>query len=81
MRAGYQGVIARSERHLQDLLVAHSGEEERQTRAVRRRLLVVEKSAIQDAVGSGILTDEGGAALTATIDESLAALTEHEERG
>jgi CPA1 family monovalent cation:H+ antiporter len=81
LRAAYQGVIARSERHLQDLLVAHSGEEERQTRAVRRRLLVVEKSAIQDAVGSGILTDEGGAALTATIDESLAALTEHEERG
>jgi CPA1 family monovalent cation:H+ antiporter len=81
LRAAYQGVIARSERHLQDLLAAHSGEEERQTRAVRRRLLVVEKSAIQDAVGSGILTDEGGAALTATIDESLAALSEHEERG
>ena len=64
MRAAYQGVIARSERQLQDLLVAHSIEEQRQTRAVRRRLLAVEKSAIQDAIGSGILSDEGGAALT-----------------
>ena len=81
MRAAYQGVIARSERQLQDLLVAHSGEEQRQTRAVRRRLLAVEKSAIQDAVGSGILTEEGGAELTAGIDESLAALSEQEERG
>jgi CPA1 family monovalent cation:H+ antiporter len=80
MRAGYQGVIARSERQLQDLLVTHSGEAERQTRAVRRRLLAVEKSAIQDAVGSGILSDEGGAALTARIDESLAELTAGEER-
>jgi CPA1 family monovalent cation:H+ antiporter len=81
LRAAYQGVIARSERHLQDLLVAHSGEEQRQTRAVRRRLLAVEKSAIQDAVGSGILSDEGGAALAAHIDESLAALSDLEERG
>jgi CPA1 family monovalent cation:H+ antiporter len=80
MRAGYQGVIARSERHLQDLLVAHSGEEQRQTRAVRRRLLAVEKSAIQDAVGSGILSDEGAVALTTRIDESLAELSASEER-
>jgi len=80
MRAGYQGVIARSERQLQDLLVAHSGEEQRQTRAVRRRLLAVEKSAIQDAIGSGILSDEGGAALTTRIDESLAELSANEER-
>jgi CPA1 family monovalent cation:H+ antiporter len=80
MRAGYQGVIARSERQLQDLLVAHSGEERRQTRAVRRRLLAVEKSAIQDAIGSGILSDEGGAALTTRIDESLAELSASEER-
>jgi Na+:H+ antiporter len=80
MRAAYQGVIARSERQLQDLLVAHSGEEQRQTRAVRRRLLAVEKSAIQDAVGSGILSDEGGAALTTRIDESLAELSARETR-
>jgi CPA1 family monovalent cation:H+ antiporter len=80
MRAAYQGVIARSERQLQDLLVAHSGEEQRQTRAVRRRLLAVEKSAIQDAIGSGILSDEGGAALTTRIDESLAELSAREER-
>jgi hypothetical protein len=80
MRAAYQGVIARAERQLQDLLVTHSREEERQTRAVRRRLLTVEKSAIQDAVGSGILSDEGAAALTARIDESLAELSTGEER-
>jgi CPA1 family monovalent cation:H+ antiporter len=79
MRAGYQGVIARSERQLQDLLIAHSGEEQRQTRAVRRRLLVVEKSAVQDAVGSGILSDEGGAQLTSQIDARLAELAEGEE--
>jgi NhaP-type Na+/H+ or K+/H+ antiporter len=80
MRAAYQGVIARSERQLQDLLVAHSGEEQRQTRAVRRRLLAVEKSAIQDAIGSGILSDEGGAALTTRIDESLAELSARDDR-
>jgi Na+:H+ antiporter len=80
MRAAYQGVIARSERQLQDLLVAHSGEERRQTRAVRRRLLAVEKSAIQDAIGSGILSDEGAAALTTRIDESLAELSGSDDR-
>jgi CPA1 family monovalent cation:H+ antiporter len=80
MRAGYQGVIARSERQIQDLLIAHSGEEQRQTRAVRRRLLAVEKSAIQDAVGSGILSDEGGASLTGQLDALLAQLAEGEER-
>src|SRR6185295_17900774 len=68
MRAAYQGIIARSERQLRDLLVAHSSEEERQTRNVRRRLLAVEKSAIQDAITSGILSDEGAAELTARID-------------
>jgi CPA1 family monovalent cation:H+ antiporter len=80
MRAAYQGVIARSERQLQDLLFTHSSEEQRQTRAVRRRLLVVEKSAIQDAVGSGILSDDGAAALTTRIDESLAELSASDDR-
>ena len=35
----------------------------------------MEKSAIQDAIGSGILSDEGAAALTTRIDESLAELS------
>jgi hypothetical protein len=40
----------------------------------------VEKSAIQDAIGSGILSDEGGAALTTRIDESLAELSARDDR-
>jgi hypothetical protein len=40
----------------------------------------VEKSAIQDAVGSGILSDEGGALLTGQLDELLAELAEGEEK-
>jgi hypothetical protein len=79
MRAAYQAVIARSERSLRDLLVAHSAEEERQTRNVRRRLLAVEKSAIQDATTAGILSDEGAAELTARIDRNLADLGADEE--
>ena len=79
MRAAYQAVIARSERSLRDLLVAHSAEEERQTRNVRRRLLAVEKSAIQDATTAGILSDEGAAELTARIDRDMAELGADEE--
>jgi CPA1 family monovalent cation:H+ antiporter len=79
LRAAYQGVIARSERQLRDLLVVHSAEEERQTRNVRRRLLAVEKSAIQDATASGILSDEGADELTARIDREIAELGIDEE--
>jgi CPA1 family monovalent cation:H+ antiporter len=79
LRAAYQGVIARSERTLRELLVAHSAEEERQARSVRRRLLVVEKSAIQDAVASGILSDEASAELIVRIDRDLAELGAEEE--
>lgn len=79
LRAAYQGVIARSERTLRELLVAHSAEEERQARNVRRRLLAVEKSAIQDAVASGILSDEAAAELTVRIDRDLAELGSEEE--
>jgi CPA1 family monovalent cation:H+ antiporter len=79
MRAAYQGIIAGSERRLRDLLVAHSSEEQRQTRTVRRRLLTVEKSAIQDATTAGILSDEGAAELTARIDRDLAELGADEE--
>jgi CPA1 family monovalent cation:H+ antiporter len=79
MRAAYQGTIAKSERHLRDLLGAHSSEEQRQTRIVRRRLLTVEKSAIQDATTSGILSEEGAADLTARIDRDMADLGADEE--
>ena len=79
LRAAYQGAIARSERQLRDLLVAHSAEEERQTRNVRRRLLAVEKSAIQDATASGILSDEAAADLIARIDRDMAELGSDEE--
>jgi len=79
LRAAYQGVIARSERTLRELLVAHSAEEERQARSVRRRLLAVEKSAIQDAVASGILSDEAADELTVRIDRDLAELGAEEE--
>jgi len=79
MRAAYQGTIAHSERRLRDLLAAHSSEEQRQTRTVRRRLLTVEKSAIQDATASGILSEEGAAELTARIDRDMADLGVEEE--
>jgi CPA1 family monovalent cation:H+ antiporter len=79
MRASYQGTIARSERRLRDLLVAHSSEETRQARTVRRRLLTVEKSAIQDAITAGILSEEGAAELTSRIDGEIAELGMDEE--
>jgi HJR/Mrr/RecB family endonuclease len=64
---------------LRDLLGAHTAEEERQARNVRRRLLAVEKSAIQDAVASGILSDEAAAELTVRIDRDMAELGSEEE--
>jgi len=79
MRAAYQGTIAQSERRLRDLLAAHATEEERQTRTVRRRLLSVEKSAIQDATTSGILTEEGAADIADRIDRDMADLATDEE--
>jgi hypothetical protein len=79
MRASYQGTIARSERRLRDLLAAHSSEETRQVRTVRRRLLTVEKSAIQDATTAGILSEEGAAELMSRIDGEIADLGIDEE--
>jgi monovalent cation:H+ antiporter, CPA1 family len=79
LRAAYQGVIARSERTVRDLLVAHSAEEQRQARNVRRHLLAVEKSAIQDALASGILSDEAAAELTVRIDREMDELGADEE--
>jgi CPA1 family monovalent cation:H+ antiporter len=81
MRAAYQGVIARSERQLRDLLEIHAEEEARQTQAVRRRLLAVEKSAVRDAVNSGILSEEVAAELAAEIDRAISDLGPSAERG
>lgn len=71
MRAGYQGVIARSEKELRELLVVHSSEEARHTHAVTRRLLAVEKSALQDAINAGFVREEVVVELIANIDRRL----------
>ncbi|MBI3932090.1 MAG: cation:proton antiporter [Acidobacteria bacterium] len=81
LRAAYQGVVARSERRLRDLLVLHAQEETRHVQAVRRRLLVVEKSAIRDAVNAGILSEEVAAELSAGIDRELSELPAGEGKG
>jgi CPA1 family monovalent cation:H+ antiporter len=79
LRASYQGVIARSERELRDLLFLHSDEEARHTLALRRRLLTVEKSVLRDASSAGILSEEVAGELAAEIDRALAE-SEGEER-
>jgi CPA1 family monovalent cation:H+ antiporter len=76
MRARSQGAIARSERQLQDILAIHAREEERYTRTVQRHVLTVEKSAIKDALGSGILSEEVAAELTTDIDRRLAEVSQ-----
>jgi hypothetical protein len=72
LRAAYQGVIARSERELRDLLFLHADEEARHTESVRRRLLAVEKSVLRDASNAGMLSEEVAAELAAEIDRDLA---------
>jgi CPA1 family monovalent cation:H+ antiporter len=81
LRASYQGVIARSERQLRDLITFTADEEPAHVQSVRRRLLTVEKSALRDAVNAGILHDEVAGELSAELDRSLAALDERRERG
>lgn len=77
MRAAYQGVIARSERGLRDLLMVHSRESAHHIRALRRRLLTVEKSALRDAVSAGILSADVAEELTAEIDRALVGIDEN----
>jgi hypothetical protein len=72
-------VITRSERQMRDVLARHAEEETRQTEAVRRHLLTVEKSAIRDAVGSGIVSDAVASELVGDIDRVLAEAAAHEE--
>lgn len=81
MRAAYQGVIARSERSLQDMLALHAREETRYSETVRRHLLAVEKSALRDAVGSGIVSEEVASELSAGIDKQLAEIVGREQEG
>ena len=81
MRAAYQGVIARSERRLQDMLAIHGREETRYSESVRRHLLAVEKSALRDAVASGIVSEEVVSEVGAGIDKQLASLADREQEG
>jgi hypothetical protein len=81
LRAAYQGVIARSERQLRDLLVIHAGEGARQAEMVRRQLLVVEKSALRDAANSGMLSEEIATELAAEIDRAVVEPGPGEQRG
>ena len=71
MRAAYQGAIARSERELRDLVVHSHGEDSAHLAAVRRRLLEIEKGALQDAVGSGMIAEDVADELVAEVDKAL----------
>jgi CPA1 family monovalent cation:H+ antiporter len=71
MRAGYQGAIARSERELRDLVGHSRGEDSEHLMAVRRRLLEVEKAALQDALGSGMIAEDVAEELVAEVDRAL----------
>jgi len=76
LRAAYQGVIARSEKQLRDLVAVNADEEVRQTQAVRRQLLAIEKEALRRAVNSGMLGEEVSAELAGEIDRALSDLTD-----
>jgi len=76
LRAGYQGVIARSERDIRDLLILNAHEEARHDRSVRRRLLAVERAALREALDSGMLAEDGAGELLERIDKGLAELNE-----
>ena len=74
LRAAYQGQVARSEKQLRDLVTVHADEEARQTQAVRRQLLAVEREALRRAVNSGMLAEDVAAALAADIDRALSEI-------
>lgn len=79
LRAAYQRTIAHSEKRLRDLVTVHTGEEERQTHAVRRQLLAVEKEAIRRAANSGMLGEEVAAGVTLDVDRAIANLGNEKE--
>jgi len=72
MRAAYQGAIARSERQLRDLVARTPAEDSEHLAAVRRRLLEVEKAALQDAAGSGMIAEDVAQELVEELDRALA---------
>jgi CPA1 family monovalent cation:H+ antiporter len=71
MRAAYQGVIARSERQLRELVARTPGEDSEHMAAVRDRLLEVEKAALQDAAGSGMIAEDVAHELVEEVDRAL----------
>jgi Na+:H+ antiporter len=71
MRATYQGAIARSERQLRDLVARTPGEDSGHIAVVRRRLLEVEKAALQDAAGSGMIAEDVAEELVEELDKAL----------
>ena len=79
LRAAYQRTIARSEKRLRDLITVHAGEEARQTQAVRRQLLAVEKEALRRAANSGMLGEEVAAGVTLDVDRAIANLGNEKE--
>jgi CPA1 family monovalent cation:H+ antiporter len=79
LRAGYQRTIARSEKRLRDLVTVHTGEEARQTQAVRRQLLAVEREALRRAANSGMLGEEVAAGVTLDVDRAIANLGNEKE--
>ena len=72
MRASYQGAIARSERQLRDLVARTPAEDSEHLGAVRRRLLEIEKAALQDAAGSGMIAEDVAHELVEELDRALA---------
>ena len=71
MRAAYQGAIARSERQLRDLVARTPAEDSEHLGAVRRRLLEVEKAALQDAAGSGMIAEDVAHELVEELNRAL----------
>ena len=71
MRAAYQGAIARSERSLRDLVPLTAAEDSDHIGAVRQRLLEIEKAALQDAAGSGMIAEDVAEDLVEELDRAL----------
>lgn len=71
MRAAYQGAIARSERQLRDLIPRTAAEDSEHLMAVRVRLTEIEKAALQDAAGSGMIAEDVAHELVEELDRLL----------
>ncbi len=72
MRAAYQGTIARSERQLRDLIPITVADDSEHLMAVRTRLMEIEKAALQDAAGSGMIAEDVAHELVEELDKALA---------